>query len=311
MNYTHIPGFSCFYSEEPKPSLLLPEAHFEYEIILVTSGKATFVINHRHYELQEKSLVFISRLERHSFIIRQAPYCRYVASVSGDLILSGIRDTELLSVFLQRPADFCHAVTLSDAAYRQILPLFGQLERELSLRPSFYLTRGGCLLSAILIELYRAHPEVFPRTGHSHLSGAVLDAQREINDHFDRKITLQEIADRNFIDRHTLSIAFRDITGITFKEYLVLFRLSEAKKLLITTDFSVERISGLVGYTNTNNFLRIFKSREVLTPLQYRKQFHGACTPSQTLPPKEASHPASTDPAVSPDPGRYTDGPPH
>ncbi len=274
MDYTHVPTISCFYSEEPKNSLLIPEAHFEYEMILVTGGKATCLINHNHYELQERSLLFISRLERHSFILQETPYQRYVASMSGDLIMSNIKDVELISIFLQRPKGFRHVLTLSDEAYDMLLPLFARMTEEFTEKHAFYVSRSASIVVAILIDLYRTHPEFFPMRSHSNISNAVLYAQRYVNDHFDTKITLQEIADKNFVSRHTLSIAFKDIVGTTFKEYLVLFRITEAKKLLITTDFSVEEIAEKVGYANVNNFIQIFKSRESVTPLSYRKQFH-------------------------------------
>ena len=274
MDYTHVPTISCFYSEEPKTSLLIPEAHFEYEMILVTGGKATCLINHQHYDLQKKSLIFISRLERHSFILQETPYQRYVASMSGDLIMSNIKDVELISIFLQRPKGFCHVLTLSDEAYDMLLPLFARMTEEFTEKRAFYVSRSASIVVAILIDLYRAHPEFFPLRSHSNISNAVLYAQRYVNDHFDCKITLQEIADKNFVSRHALSIAFKDIVGTTFKEYLILFRLSEAKKLLITTDSSIEEIAEKVGYDNVNNFIQIFKSRESVTPLRYRKQFH-------------------------------------
>ena len=273
MDYTHIPTISCFYSEESKHSLLNPEAHFEYEMILVTGGRADCIINHQHYELHKKSLLFISRLERHSFILQETPYQRYVASMSGDLILSSIRDVELTSVFLQRPKGFCHVLTLSDRAYDMLLPLFARMAEEFAAKRAFYVSRSTSLVVAILIDLFRTHPEFFPLRSHSNISNAVLSAQRYVNDHFAEKITLQGIAEENFLSRHTLSLAFKDIVGIPFKEYLVLFRITEAKKLLITTDFSVEEIAERVGYDNVNNFIRIFKSREAVTPLRYRRQF--------------------------------------
>ena len=42
MNYTHLPSISCYYSERPLPSHTDAEAHFEYEMLLITEGEATF-----------------------------------------------------------------------------------------------------------------------------------------------------------------------------------------------------------------------------------------------------------------------------
>ena len=49
--------------------------------------------------------------------------------------------------------------------------------------------------------------------------------------------------------------------------------LTEAKKLLVSTELSVREIAERVGYINVNNFVRLFGERERITPLQYRKQF--------------------------------------
>ena len=95
MLYTHIPDISCFYTDTIGDNLALPTAHFEYEMILITSGRGTAVINHKTYELIPGSLVFINRLERHNFIITQEPYCRYVVSISSDLILSFVKDANV------------------------------------------------------------------------------------------------------------------------------------------------------------------------------------------------------------------------
>jgi YesN/AraC family two-component response regulator len=43
--------------------------------------------------------------------------------------------------------------------------------------------------------------------------------------------------------------------------------------MLVTTHMSVEEIAGAVGYMNVNNFVQIFKKKEDITPLQYRKKF--------------------------------------
>lgn len=273
MIYTHVPDISCFYSDVIDDELFLPTAHFEYEMILITGGKSQAVVNHKTYMLTEKSLIFISRLERHNFIIEAEPYCRYVVTLSSDLVLSYTKDAELISIFIQRPREFCHVMTLSDETYQSVLPLFAQMAGEYTRKLMFYETRSAAGFISILIELYRSNPEYFPMRGHSTMSDAVLNAQRYVNEHFNRKLTLTEIADQNFISRHALSLAFKDIVGTTFKEYLLLFRITEAKKLLITTDFSVSQIAEAVGYVNVNNFVKIFKDREGTTPLQYRKQF--------------------------------------
>lgn len=278
MNYTHLPAISCYYSNAPLPLHCNPEAHFEYEMILVSSGNTVLFVNHKTYPVAGKSLIFINRLERHSLLVKQTPYERYVTTVSNDVIMSNINDMELVSIFIQRPEHFNHVIHLDDPSYELLLPLFIQLEREYREQPPLFVSKSISLVTSILIELYRTHPENFPLHNHSRISTAVINAQKYINDHYDRKLTLDEVARQNFISSHALSIAFKNFVGISFKDYLILFRLTEAKKMLISTDASVAEIAEKVGYMNVNNFIRIFKEKESLTPLQYRRQ-HRSLTP--------------------------------
>ena len=284
MIYSHIPEISCFYSDKPVLnsyadsgsthfSLEESEAHYEYEMILVTGGKGLAVISHKRYPIRKHSLIFIGYLERHYFIIEEEPYSRYVVSMSSSLVLSNIKDVELASIFIQRPKDFCHVVQLSEPAYDLLLPFFVHLKSESDAKAAFYVSKSASLIASLLIDLYRAHPEAFPRRSDSNSTVAVLHAQRYITDHYKQKITLAQIADQNFISRHALSLAFKNILGISFKDYLISFRITESKKLLITTDLSVEAVAEQVGYGNVNNFVQIFKSREGATPLQYRKRY--------------------------------------
>lgn len=273
MLYTHIPDISCFYTDITDDTLSQAAAHYGYELILITGGRARALIQQKTYSLSPGSLIFISRLERHNFIIEEEPYCRYVITASSKLVLSYLKDPELASVFVQRQKDFSHVIQLSEQAYGKLLPFFRQLAQEYTEQAAFYISKSLALFSSLLIELYRTAPDFFPMHGHSTMSDAVLNAQRYINEHYDRSLTLQEIADSLFVNRHSLSIAFKEIVGTTFKEYLILFRIAEAKKLLITTDLPVTEISMQVGYVNVNNFVKVFREREGITPLQYRKQF--------------------------------------
>lgn len=274
MEYTHIPDISCYYTSKNNAIQLLPHAHFEYQMILVTDGNASFFINHQEYNVEGQSLIFISRLEQHSFMINTVPYERYIISLSSEHIMSNIKDEALLSIFLQRPKDFHHIIHLDDHVYNVILPLFQELAVEYQKQAPFYITRCTTLVIAILIELYRANPHFFPLHSYNNMTDIVIAVQRYVTENFSHPITLQEIAKKHFITRHNLSIAFKNIVGLTFKDYLLQFRISEAKKLLLTTNYSVSQIAEKVGYKNVNNFVQIFKSRESITPLQYRKKTH-------------------------------------
>lgn len=270
MPYTHMPLVSSYDVDTQPRQVHEPAGHFEYEMILVTEGEVTATIAHRTYKLRRGSLVFIGRLESHSFFIQNVPYSRYVSILSSDRILADIRENELLSIFLLRPEGFRHVVQLKEADYAALLPLFEQITREYQQQSEFYVAKCASLLHILLIELHRRRPEAFPRWTNSSTQTAVVAAQRYMTEHFRRPLTLDEVAAQTYVSRHTLSVMFRETVGMTFKDYLILLRIAEAKRLLVATDLTVSEIAEQVGYTNVNNFIKVFRDRVQTTPLQYR-----------------------------------------
>ena len=72
---------------------------------------------------------------------------------------------------------------------------------------------------------------------------------------------------------HTTFIkAFKKLTDKTPSEYLTDKKLEYAKNLLLTTNDSVLDISLKIGFESVSHFIRIFKMKYGITPLQLRKE---------------------------------------
>ena len=64
---------------------------------------------------------------------------------------------------------------------------------------------------------------------------------------------------------------FRRYMGTTPYNYLVNFRITQAKELLVITDHSVSEIAQKVGFGDASNFSTRFAKATGQSPLQYRK----------------------------------------
>lgn len=91
----------------------------------------------------------------------------------------------------------------------------------------------------------------------------------------DYSLTLESVAKRFGVDPKNLSKQFKKHSHITFHKYLTEIKIEEAKRLLITTDMSIEQIYNKVGYVSRTTFMRAFGSIEELTPSEYRKKTRG------------------------------------
>ena len=70
-----------------------------------------------------------------------------------------------------------------------------------------------------------------------------------------------------------LGYLFTKETGYVFTDYLNRTRVDKAKEFLEKTNYSMEKIAGLLGYNNRTYFLSIFKKFEGVTPTEYKISF--------------------------------------
>lgn len=83
---------------------------------------------------------------------------------------------------------------------------------------------------------------------------------------FDR----QTFANHFYISADYVTRFFKENTGYGFVKYVAKVKIDRACKLLIDTDYSVERIAEEVGYNSAMSFRRAFKSYMGLSPTEYR-----------------------------------------
>lgn len=64
--------------------------------------------------------------------------------------------------------------------------------------------------------------------------------------------------------------AFKKYTGTTMSQYFNTMKLSYARTLLVSTDYTTSKIAELAGFNNLSHFFREFKKKYSITPLQFR-----------------------------------------
>ena len=165
---------------------------------------------------------------------------------------------------------FSHCLSLGGRE-RDAEALLGELERESHAPEPFRDQRLAALFRLFMILCYRACKNQFPLSGEA-VPDSVQRIQAYLDTNFSEPLKLEELARKFFISPSYLSHSFRKWIGCSPKQYLMLCRLSYAKRLLLTTDRSVAEISDFCGFQDTSNFIRSFKGETDTTPAEYRKR---------------------------------------
>lgn len=94
-----------------------------------------------------------------------------------------------------------------------------------------------------------------------------------IFNNYNSNITLQDIANKEFLSTHYLSHEIKYATGSSFTDLINLTRVEESVKLLLDTDKTISEISEEIGFSHTRYFNKNFKFYYKTTPLNFRKKY--------------------------------------
>ncbi|WP_274650906.1 response regulator transcription factor [Paenibacillus humicola] len=118
-----------------------------------------------------------------------------------------------------------------------------------------------------------------PPAAESPKSLIVEEAKKYIRLHYERSITLRDVADSVHVNPTYLSWLFKKTEGLSFVCYLTDCRLNHAKRLLADPQYKVYEVGEMVGYENPRYFCEIFKKNTGKTPQEYRNRLLTASLP--------------------------------
>lgn len=102
----------------------------------------------------------------------------------------------------------------------------------------------------------------------------IRQAQDFIEQHFQEKISVENLADLVAVGRRSFERRFKAATNNTVVEYVQRVKIEAAKRKLESSRMNVNEVMMDVGYTDTKAFRDVFKKITGLTPVEYRNKFN-------------------------------------
>ena len=100
----------------------------------------------------------------------------------------------------------------------------------------------------------------------------VRDATAVIEAEFSRSLSTEDLARRVASSPRQLRRAFAEITGTTVRAFVTDVRMSNAKRLLATTDIPVKEVATRVGYRRASAFTKAFSRLHGESPSDFRRR---------------------------------------
>ncbi len=91
-----------------------------------------------------------------------------------------------------------------------------------------------------------------------------------IHRHVQDGLRVEELASRCNLSYPWFAKKFREIYGVSCKEYIERLRISRVDQYLLYTDWDLSEISRITGYADCSHMIKNFKRLKNITPGQYR-----------------------------------------
>lgn len=246
----------CFPSHQYGPAI----RNF-YIIHYLTSGKGYYKVNGREYELNTGEAFLIWPSELHSYRADpDDPYeylwvSFYGAEASNYLEMIGLSPDEPVLAFENYDEIISALTSIIDAVKKNDAPS--------------KIAALGRLYVFLSILAYQS-----PKHSEDTLSGSpyVVEAMKYIHANYSRNITVNDIAKSVSLNRCYLSTIFKQQIQMSPLQYLISYRISQACKLMKSTDLSINEIGRSVGFQDHMNFSTRFKKYKGISPGAYRKK---------------------------------------
>lgn len=108
----------------------------------------------------------------------------------------------------------------------------------------------------------------------NHEDEPVLKAQTFIEQNFQERITVDQLADMLALGRRSLERRFKKATCNTVSEYIQRVKVEAAKKAFETSRKNINEIMFEVGYSDNKAFRSIFRKVTGLSPIEYRNKYN-------------------------------------
>lgn len=227
-----------------------------YCLIYTESGSGTMVLDKCSYLLTPNKLALIDCQKSHRIDIKQSPWNYLVFFIKG---------TSLAYLYKTLTEINGNIHTFSPAS--DIPNLIQKLYIQLDKKPDNYFFHTK-MISDILLGLILENN----KEKHDNTPLYLTEVKRSFDINYSDSFSLDALEKQYHISKYRLCREFTKEFDISPIQYLNQRRIEAAKEALCFTDKRINEIGRMVGFDNTNHFIRLFKQQTGVTPLIYRKQ---------------------------------------
>lgn len=243
---------------------IMKHSHEFVEIVYVESGEGLQITDSGQFRIKKGDIFLMTGNESHSI----RPLCQEEDfKLVNVIFMHDVVDMDL-SIFT---CDKVIGLSDDDAA----VALIYRIEKEYTARKEYFdYINQGYLYQLLGMLARKLNKKVVSSKNVTIFKNKeyVKRAVAYIRENYSEKITLGDIADHVGLSKGYLQKIFNKESETSVIKYLLNYRIEQACKLLIESDYSIAQISNMVGFSDVKNFYVTFKRTMNETPGLYHEK---------------------------------------
>jgi AraC-like DNA-binding protein/mannose-6-phosphate isomerase-like protein (cupin superfamily) len=266
--------FEFFHLKDKKNMEFEFHYHDFNKIIIFISGKVTYQIEGKAYKLKPWNILFVGNNDIHKPVISpEEPYERIVIWINSKFLEAHNLDgSNLLNCFLLSSKQRLSLLKLDNRNIKVIKNNLSLLEETFNSNEFGSGILKNALFLQLLVYLNRLYIgfEISKADSDVEFDERIEKIIDYINKNLNEDLSLQNIAEKFYMNKYYLMHRFKECTSTTLHDYIVHKRINYAAAL-IRKGMGIGDACSECGFKDYSSFVRAFKNIFELSPKQYYK----------------------------------------
>jgi AraC family transcriptional activator of pobA len=252
-----------------------PHRHSFYQVLFITEGKGTHVIDFENHEVKKGMIYFLAPSQVHEWLFDENVN-GILINFNENLLSSFLANSRYLADFAFFTANGMHsAIDLSfDESEDVVQSILTNIQKEFSSNEEYKLDVMKTMLLQLFLIVNRkvCVNQNLPANKNNYMVFRNFEKLIELN--FTKMRMPKDYANLLFVTPNHLNALCNQLTGKSAGDIIRNRVLLGAKRLLVNSNQNINEIAWHLSFEDNSYFSKFFKKYEGITPDEFRKLKH-------------------------------------
>lgn len=255
--------------------LVSPHWHEHLEFIRIVRGRVLVTLDNQSFYANASDIIYVNSKQIHSVQITGEGEKPWIQGMIFDRmfvtnLLEGFETRQIYNLFVRTSREQSF-IGRPHPLSRELEDCIRTADTEYSERDIGYEMAIKSCIYRMITAMLRHYKRQLQQPVEADLN-VLRPVLEYIEERFAERLSVAELSRIANMSVSHFSRTFKQMTGVTFTDYLTATRINIAKHLLVTGQWTITEIAEKTGFCNIHYFGKVFKESTGVSPLQFKNE---------------------------------------